>query len=71
MKKIPTWKLTVKEWNAEEFKTQVANLFDELNEVGGCLCGVMCYSNTDGSRRSWSLLRSRLTLPTRRTTRIR
>ena len=38
MKKIPTWKLSVKEWNAEEFKTQVGQLFDELNEVsvGGC-----------------------------------
>lgn len=34
MKKIPTWKLTVKEWSAEEFKTQVSLLFDELNEVG-------------------------------------
>ena len=33
MKKIPTWKLTVKEWNNDEFKNQVANLFDELNEV--------------------------------------
>ena len=34
MKKIPTWKLTVKDWDAEEFKTQVYLLFDELNEVG-------------------------------------
>ena len=33
MKKIPTWKLTVKDWDAEEFKTQVGLLFDELNEV--------------------------------------
>lgn len=33
MKKIPTWKLTVKEWNAEEFKTQTSLLFEELNEV--------------------------------------
>ena len=24
----------MKEWNAEEFKTQTALLFDELNEVG-------------------------------------
>ena len=34
MKKIPTLKLTVKDWDAEEFKTQVSLLFDELNEVG-------------------------------------
>ncbi|KAK8819626.1 hypothetical protein AV274_2670 [Blastocystis sp. ATCC 50177/Nand II] len=34
-KKIPTWKLTVREWNSDEFKTQVAALFDELNEQYG------------------------------------
>lgn len=33
MKKIPTWKLSVKDWDNEEFKTQVAQLFDQLNEV--------------------------------------
>ena len=33
MKKIPTWKLTVKDWDNDEFKTQVSLLFDELNEV--------------------------------------
>ena len=33
MKKIPTWKLTVKDWDVDEFKTQVSLLFDELNEV--------------------------------------
>lgn len=32
-KKIPTWKLTVRDWNSDEFKNQVASLFDELNEV--------------------------------------
>jgi len=34
VKKIPTWKLTVRDWDNEEFKTQTAALFDELNEVG-------------------------------------
>lgn len=33
MKKIPTWKLSVKDWDNEEFKTQVSQLFDQLNEV--------------------------------------
>lgn len=33
VKKIPTWKLTVRDWDPEEFKTQTAALFDELNEV--------------------------------------
>lgn len=68
MKKIPTWKLTVKEWNAEEFKNQVALLFDELNEVRIFVISVMD-SNTDGSRRRLIMLRSRLTSRTRRTTR--
>ena len=33
VKKIPLWKFTVKGWDAEEFKNQVSNLFDELNDV--------------------------------------
>ena len=33
MKKIPTWKLSIKDWDPEEFKTQANGLFDELNEV--------------------------------------
>ena len=33
VKKIPTWKMTVKAWDNEEFKNQMAMLFDELNEV--------------------------------------
>ena len=33
MKKIPTWKLSIKDWDPEEFKTQANCLFDELNEV--------------------------------------
>ena len=33
VKKIPTWKLTVRDWDPEEFKAQTAALFDELNEV--------------------------------------
>lgn len=37
VKKIPTWKLTVKDWDADEFKTQVSLLFDELNEVHTCV----------------------------------
>lgn len=69
MKKIPTWKLTVKEWDAEEFKTQTSLLFEELNEVG--IVHLVKSSNMDGFRRSSTLQRSKRTLLTRRTTRIR
>ncbi len=64
-KKIPTWKLTVREWNSDEFKTQVAALFDELNEV--CFSPfLLIRSSTDGFRRSRIMPRSRRSWPTRR-----
>lgn len=37
VKKIPTWKLSIRDWDPEEFKTQVGLLFDELNEVTSVL----------------------------------
>ena len=70
VKKIPTWKMTVKAWDNEEFKNQMALLFDELNEVGSIFLHITL-SNTDGSRRSSTSRKSRLTWLTRRTIRRR
>ena len=70
VKKIPTWKLTVRDWSSDEFKEQVASLFDQLNEVWDRI-RIFMRSNMDGFRRSWTTRTTRATERTRRTTRTR